>query len=193
MVPLLDNVRISQKNSPCEVLFCPDSFPGVPYGLMDTLTTSTLSVINPDRHIQLHSRQRRVLGVMVALGSGSLLMVAAMLSPSEKGLGTHQQLMLPECGWITSFDLPCPTCGMTTAFSHAANGNLPASFLTQPLGALLALATAIAFLSGMFVAFTGSRIGSMFGRLWTYRTGWIIAGLVVVSWGYKVLNSKGVI
>lgn len=101
--------------------------------------------------------------------------------------------MLPECGWITIFDLPCPTCGMTTAFSHAANGNLPASFLTQPLGALLALATAIAFLSGMFVAFTGSRIGSMFGRLWTYRTGWIIAGLVVVSWGYKVLSYKGVI
>lgn len=120
-------------------------------------------------------------------------MVATMLSPSEKGLGTHQQLMLPECGWITIFDLPCPTCGMTTAFSHAANGNLPASFLTQPLGALLALATAIAFLSGMFVAFTGSRIGSMFGRLWTYRTGWIIAGLVVVSWGYKVLSYKGVI
>lgn len=160
---------------------------------MDTVTTITTPEIIPDRRIRLHSRQRRVMGAIVALGSGSLLMVAAILSPSEEGLGTHQQLMLPECGWITIFDLPCPTCGMTTAFSHAADGNLLASFLTQPLGSLLALATAIAFLSGMYVAFTGSRIGSMFGRLWTYRTGWIIAGLVVVSWGYKVLSYKGVI
>lgn len=160
---------------------------------MDTLTTSIPAEIITDDRPNLHSRQRRVLGAIVALGSGSLLMVAAMLSPSETGLGTHQQLMLPECGWITIFDLPCPTCGMTTAFSHAADGNLSASFLTQPLGSLLALATAIAFLSGMYVAFTGSRIGSMFGRLWSYRTGWIIAGLVVVSWGYKVLSYKGVI
>ncbi len=160
---------------------------------MDTLITQTTPEISPDRRLKLHSRQRRGLGFLVALGSGSLLTVAALLSPSEKGLGTHEQLKLPECGWITIFDLPCPTCGMTTAFSHAADGNLLASFHTQPMGSLLALSTAIAFLAGMYVTFTGSRIGSMFGRLWTYRTGWIIAGLVVVSWGYKVLSYKGVI
>ena len=161
--------------------------------MKEALTTSTLAEIIPDRSTRLLVRQRRILGAIVALGSGSLLIVAAMLSPSENGLGTHQQLRLPECGWITIFDLPCPTCGMTTAFSHAADGNLVVSFLTQPLGSLLALATAMAFLSGMYIAFTGSRIGSMFGRLWTYRTGWILAGLVMASWGYKVLSYKGVI
>lgn len=160
---------------------------------MDAVTTSTFAEIIPDRSARLQARQRRILGAIVALGSGSLLILAAILSPSDKGLGTHEQLGLPKCGWITIFDLPCPTCGMTTSFSHAADGNLVASFLTQPLGSLLALATAMAFLSGMYIAFTGSRIGSMFGRLWTYRTGWILAGLVVASWGYKVLSYKGVI
>ncbi len=61
---------------------------------------------------------RRVVGAGVAVGAVSLLGVAAWLDPSPEGLGTHSQLSLPPCGWILTMDLPCPTCGMTTAFAH---------------------------------------------------------------------------
>ena len=63
-----------------------------------------------------------------------------------------------ECGWITAMNLPCPTCGMTTAFAHAANGDMLASLGTQPLGFVLAIATAMSLLLGTYVAATGSRL-----------------------------------
>ena len=44
------------------------------------------------------------------------LVIAAALSPSNAGHGTHRQLGLPACGWQTNMGLPCPTCGMTTSF-----------------------------------------------------------------------------
>ena len=71
------------------------------------------------------------------------------------------------------------TCGMTTAFAHAANGDLLASFLTQPLGMLLSLATAMAALVGWYVVATGSRVGVLLGRLWGMKSGWILAGLLL--------------
>ncbi len=137
--------------------------------------------------------QRRIIALMVALAGSVVLGVATWLSPSEAGIGTHTQLGMPECGWITLMDLPCPTCGMTTSFTHAAEGDLIASFITQPLGAVLCLATAMAVLVGYYVALTGSRVGLMLARLWGPRSGWIIGGLLFVSWIYKILSHKGML
>ena len=44
----------------------------------------------------------------------SILVVAAFLKPSPKGLGTHTQLGQNTCGFYERTDYPCPTCGMTT-------------------------------------------------------------------------------
>ena len=83
---------------------------------------------------------RRLIALAIAAAAASVLGVAAYLEPSPAGLGTHSQLLnLPSCGWIAAMDIPCPTCGMTTAFSHVADGNLLAAVITQPLGALLAM------------------------------------------------------
>jgi hypothetical protein len=137
--------------------------------------------------------RRRLTGAIVALGSLSLLLVAALLEPSPTGLGTHEQFHLPQCGWITLMDTPCPTCGWTTAVAHAADGNLLASFLCQPMGCLLAVGTAMAALVGAYVAITGSAVGSMLRRLWGPYTGWLLAGIVLLSWIYKILSHKGVL
>lgn len=90
-------------------------------------------------------------------------------------------------------DMPCPTCGMTTAFSHAAHGHLLASFLAQPMGCVLAIATAMALLLGAYVTVTGSRVATVFKRLCTTRMTWTISVLVVVAWVYKILSYKGLI
>lgn len=135
----------------------------------------------------------RLAAALIALGSLAILAVAAILDPSPDGLGTHEQFHLPQCGWITLMDTPCPTCGWTTAFAHAADGNLPASFLCQPMGCLLAMSTAMAALVGIYVALTGSAVASMLKRLWGPYTGWLLAAIIVVSWIYKILSHKGVL
>jgi hypothetical protein len=134
---------------------------------------------------------RRLIALSVAIGAGALLAVAAFLTPASEGLGTHEQLNMPACGWITIMDLPCPTCGMTTAFAHAADGNLVASFLSQPMGFVLAIATAMALIVSTYVAMTGAGIGIWLRRLWGPWTGWLIAGAVLLSWGFKVVSYRG--
>ncbi len=136
---------------------------------------------------------RRLIGVGVALCTASILGVAAYLKPSPEGLGTHTQLYMPECGWIMLMDLPCPTCGMTTAFAHAAEGHLVASLAAQPLGGILAIATAIALLSGLYVAATASQVAVLFGRLCTRRAAWILSAVAVGAWIYKILLYRGML
>jgi len=117
--------------------------------------------------------------------------VAAWLQPSHTGLGTHEQMHLPPCGWIAIADMPCPTCGMTTAFSYAAHGDLPHSFLSQPLGCVLAVSVAMTLLVSIYVVVTGSRVGGAFARLWGRRTAWMLGAAVIVSWFYKIASYKG--
>ena len=136
---------------------------------------------------------RRILGAGVAVGALAILGLAAWLEPSPAGLGTHTRLNMPPCGWIATIDLPCPTCGMTTAFAHAANGDFPAAFLAQPVGALLAVAVAAALLVGAYVAATGSPVAVLFTRLWGRYTAWALAAAVAGAWVYKMLSYKGVL
>lgn len=134
---------------------------------------------------------RRLIAAAVAFGSGAVLAVAAWLTPSAAGVGTHQQLHLPACGWIAIADMPCPTCGMTTAFAHAAHGHLWLSFVAQPLGCTLAIATAMAFLVSIYVVLTASHVGWAFTRLWGRSSGWMLSAIVVAAWAYKFLSYKG--
>jgi hypothetical protein len=136
---------------------------------------------------------RRTIAAIIAFGTLGVLLLAAWFQPAAEGLGTHEQLNLPRCSWIASMDMPCPTCGMTTAFAHAADGSLLASFRTQPLGALAALACAMTFLVASYVALTGSPIAGVFGRLWTRYTGWLLALAVLLAWGYKILSYRGLL
>ncbi len=137
------------------------------------------------------TRPRRLVAGVVAACAAGILAMAALLEPSPTGLGTHSQLSLPSCGWIAVADVPCPTCGMTTAFAHAANGNLAAAAVAQPMGAVLAVAVAMALFIGAYVAATGSRVAGMLPRLWGRGTAWALAAGFGGAWIYKVLSYKG--
>ena len=136
---------------------------------------------------------RRLLAAAVALGCGAVLVVAFFLSPDGSGAGTHEQMGLPACGWITHMDLPCPTCGFTTAFAHAADGDFLAAFDTQPMGALLAITTALACLGGLVILLTGAPVEGLVTRYWSVRWTWIVLGLLLVAWAYKMLRFKEII
>jgi hypothetical protein len=134
---------------------------------------------------------RRMIALAVSLACAAVLGVAAWLTPSESGIGTHRVMNLPPCTWVAMADIPCPTCGMTTAFAHAANGNFFRSFNAQPMGFLLAFFTAMALLVSAHVAVTGSRLGSAFTKLWGRRAAWTLSIFVLAAWGYKVASYKG--
>lgn len=135
----------------------------------------------------------RMLWGMAAIAAFSLLLLAAYLRPAGEGLGTHQQLGLPPCGWIMAADMPCPSCGMTTAFSHAADGNLLGSFRAQPMGALLALVTAVIVIAAGWTALSGSRLGPFLFGLMSARIGWAILVFALLAWIWKIIDHKGIL
>src|ERR1700675_3276365 len=85
----------------------------------------------------------RVIAGIIAVSCLAVLVIAVRLRPDSTGTGTHRQLGFAACEFKARTGLPCPSCGFTTAFSYFAHGKFVASFYTQPMGALLAWATAI--------------------------------------------------
>ena len=84
----------------------------------------------------------------VLLGIWSLFLVAGFgvalsLEPNPRGYGTHQGLGLPPCTFRFLLGIPCPSCGMTTSFSHFIRGQFVRSFQANAAGFLLAFVCAI--------------------------------------------------
>lgn len=139
------------------------------------------------------SRTERGASLCASTAALALLLVAASLSPSPAGIGTHQQLGLPPCTWPVAFGVVCPACGMTTAFAHAARGDLLSSFVTQPFGAILAIATAMVVVLGAYGAVTGTRVFMLFRPLATKWGAALFVTLLFAAWGYKILDFRGLI
>lgn len=129
----------------------------------------------------------RAVAVVVSVGCGALLAVAAWMTPDARGLGTHQQLGFPPCTMVVLTGYPCPTCGMTTAFAHTVRGELISAFKAQPAGLILALAVIVVAAVSLGVVITG--------KVWKvnwYRISptWItlaVMGVLLGGWLYKVL------
>lgn len=62
---------------------------------------------------------------------------AIYLTPNPSGTGTHLQLGLAPCPWLTIYSKPCLTCGMTTSFSAIVHGDLTLAFRSHLLGPLV--------------------------------------------------------
>ncbi|MAB83583.1 MAG: hypothetical protein CMJ24_09145 [Phycisphaerae bacterium] len=136
---------------------------------------------------------RRVVALFVVLSCGTVLGIAAWLTPSESGMGTHTQMGLPPCSWITTINLPCPTCGFTTAFSNLAHGRFYDAFVAQPFGALVGFATAVFFIGGLVVLVTGAPLGGALCRFWTMKVTWVVLIMLLLGWVYTMLRFRGII
>ena len=135
----------------------------------------------------------RIVPVVILVVTVPILTTAALLEADPSGLGTHRKLGLPACGVVRLSGLPCATCGYTTAFAHATDGDLWNAFLTQPAAACLALLTAAAAVVGLYALITGMPLSVLSRSLIRPRLYWIAGAVVLVSWLYKVLLVRGVI
>lgn len=123
----------------------------------------------------------------VALIAWVILLVAAALTPSADGHGTHEQLGLPPCHFQVVTGYPCPSCGMTTSFASFVRGDLAAALHAQVFGTVLAAITLLAALGGTLMAVTGVNLGMIPARIFLDRTLWIfvLVGLALSSWALK--------
>lgn len=123
-----------------------------------------------------------------AVGAGGLavLAVALWLPPDARGHGTHEALGIPPCGFVVTSGLPCPTCGMTTAFSNAVRGRIAQAFVAHPGGLALCLLAML----GVPAAFALAATGRMPWINWDRNAVRLMLGLALVilaGWGFKII------
>lgn len=97
----------------------------------------------------------RLLWALVALGAWSVLVLSAWLHPDARGFGTHQQLGLAPCSFHASTGIPCPGCGLTTAFALMAHLSPLAALRVHLMGPPLFLLTLWAALYAPRAAWRG--------------------------------------
>lgn len=132
-------------------------------------------------------RSERIGWGAIALCCAVLLGLAVWLKPSPDGMGTHQALGLPPCGFVYSTGLPCPTCGMTTSFSLTVRGRILSAIIAQPAGFVLCLVAAIIVGYGSSVALRGKAIWINWDRI-SARLVLCLAFLILVGWGFKMAH-----
>jgi len=131
----------------------------------------------------------RALGAAVLVGCVLLFAVASRLEPATGGIGTHEQLGLAPCGMMMLWGLPCPTCGMTTAFAHAARGRLASAFHAQPAGLALAIAIGLAAIAAGGTLVTGRTYRVNWFRLSPTGVGFGVVALLLGAWVYKIVTT----
>ncbi len=138
----------------------------------------------PRLNVRLTAGQRRN-ALLIGCLLFALLGLARMLEPDASGLGTHRQLGLPPCTTVALFGIPCPTCGMTTSWSHLMHGELAASWAANPGGTCLAIAAALAGLWSLVASARGSYRPLLTGRIWIAIT-LAITAITLIDWATKI-------
>lgn len=135
------------------------------------------------------SGEPRIYALILFAACATVLGMAMWLTPDTRGHGTHTQLGLPKCGMLVTTGVPCATCGMTTAFTHAAHGQLRSAFIAQPAGAAMAIVTAVLMIVAGYATYAGLPILPLLRKLWTARI--VTAGVVIVvaAWAYKIFTT----
>ncbi len=132
--------------------------------------------------------QRRLVAFVLLVGIVTVWIVAYVLQPDGRGLGTHEQLGLAPCRMLTIFGIPCAFCGMTTTFTLMAHGHWVAGFLTQPAGGLLFLLTLPAFAASSYGVVT-AKVPRVI-ETWRYSGRLVLSGCLVLllGWIYKIVT-----
>ena len=140
------------------------------------------------------SAHLRLAGFLVGLGCIAILVLAWHVQPTHLPLGPRSQLSLPACSFRQRTGYPCPTCGMTTAFSQAVRGNLGAALRANAAGAVFTLACAVAALGGLATAlgpagFYRRRLAPLLGIFRAQQWFYLAVALVVFAWACGALSA----
>ncbi|HEX2675082.1 MAG TPA: DUF2752 domain-containing protein [Polyangiales bacterium] len=122
----------------------------------------------------------------IAAASAAVLTIASWLVPDPRGFGTHTQLGLPPCTFRELTKLPCPGCGLTTAFAHMVRGELVDALAANPLGAVLFALVALALPASLWAAARDFPLSPTLSRLRLERVALVLAVFGFASWAVRI-------
>lgn len=131
---------------------------------------------------------QRVIAILLAMCALGVLLIAATLVPSSRGVGTHTQLGLQPCQFLYQTGYPCAACGLTTSFAYWARGDLLASFTTQPFGFVLAGVCGVIFWAGLYCGLTGKASYRLLRWIRPRTHVWFWVGSGLFGWGWKTVE-----
>jgi hypothetical protein len=123
----------------------------------------------------------------MACASVAVLAIARRVAPDPSGLGTHVQLGLPPCGFLAWTGLPCPACGLTTAFAHMVRLNPLDAASVHPVGVALCMVVVVSALGCGLGAARAWPLEDTLKRLRLGRVAAIICLAAVLSWFARLL------
>lgn len=116
--------------------------------------------------------------------------ISFSLYPSTDGHGTHRQLGLPPCGFLTVTGYPCPSCGLTTSFSYLVRGNWFDALRTQPFGLVLSIVIVLAAMTSVVGVAKRIPVTHILDSIAFERVQVIMLILFILSWLYKIFTMQ---
>jgi hypothetical protein len=132
------------------------------------------------------SRRSRFLAAAVGAGLCAVLAVASWLPPDPRGRGTHEQLGLPPCTFLTVVGIRCPACGMTTAWANVMHGRPVDALRASASGTLLAGVAIACGIGAMALAIRGRWFAWQPGDTAVATIAVALATIVLVEWALRV-------
>jgi hypothetical protein len=116
------------------------------------------------------------------LGAAGVFLVLAAFFGLFALMGHYKISPWPfPCGFKQRYNLPCPTCGVTTSVIAFAQGKIFDSFYIQPAAALLCCVLAVSAILALFIAVFGIYF-SFLNRFFTeIKIKYIVLALIVVT------------
>ncbi len=145
---------------------------------------------NTDGDPPVFTRQDRDRYLAVSCLSGLVLCIARWLQPPPSRVGAHTQLGLPPCLFLHFTGIPCPGCGMTTSFAHAARLHVYEAFITQPFGLLVFLATVLSIPLSIYLIHRRVPWAKLRLRCGGKLAIQALIALFALSWLYKIAAMK---
>jgi hypothetical protein len=134
-----------------------------------------------------HGLVSRMSWCALGLTAAAVLATARAITPSPSGLGSHLSLGLPPCAFLAWSALPCPTCGLTTAFAFAARLELARSLHAHPLGLPLFALALLMVPYALYAIARGHSLGAALARGQADRVALWLAIALLASWVARVV------
>jgi hypothetical protein len=137
-----------------------------------------------------YSKSDQAKYIALGLVSSVVLIAARLLRPSSQGVGTHEQLGLPPCAFLHFTGIPCPSCGLTTSFAHAARLHFYEALIAQPFGLILFCLTALSVPLSLYLIYTRVSGARLFYSARFNKAMYIMIALYLLGWLYKIAAMK---
>jgi hypothetical protein len=134
------------------------------------------------------SARDRTAYLALALCSIITISLGRLLEPSADGLGTHEQMGLPPCPFFHFTGIPCPSCGLTTSFAHAARLNFYRSFIGQPFGLIAFCLALLSIPLSIYLARSRKPWSELIHIRGIKVLIYALVALFLLSWVYKIIS-----